>query len=395
MELNNTTYQLNNSGSFGKIALLTGIAGIAVTFAGGYLEGDFMQFYFSYLTSFAFWITIALGGLFFTMLHHLTNSLWSIVIRRIAESIMISLPFFAVLFIPIALGIHDLYHWSHSDVVAADAVLQKKSGYLNITFFLIRSFILYFGIWSFLSWQLLKISREQDTGFKAQQVKTLRIISAPGMIAFALTLTFSSFDWLMSLDPHWFSTVFGVYVFSGSTLAFLAFITLVCIVLRKNGILQNTITIEHFHDLGRLLLTFTIFWAYIAFSQYFLIWYANIPEETIWFLKRWERAWQPISMIIAFAFIVPFTTLLLRKTKRSLGYMTFISIYILLYHFIDMYWIIMPILHEQSADLSWMDFTAFIGIGGLFLSYFWNRLSSGPLVPVQDPRLEESIAVEH
>ena len=395
MDVNDKTYQLTNSGGFGKTVLVIGIAGLALSFAGGFLLDDLRQFYFSYLSSFSFWVTIALGGLFFTMLHHLTNALWSIVIRRIAETIMISLPFMAVLFVPVVFGIHDLYHWSHDDVVTADEILQGKAGYLNITFFIIRSFILYFWIWSLLSWKLLKFSREQDAGFRESQVRSMRFVSAPGMIAFAFTITFSAFDWLMSLDPHWYSTVFGVYIFSGSTLAFLSFITLVCIALRKNETLRRTITIEHIHDLGRLMLTFTIFWAYIAFSQYFLIWYANIPEETIWFLKRWEGAWKPISLFVGLGFILPFVTLLLRGTKRHIGSMIFISIYILFYHFIDMYWIVMPVLHEQGAEVSWMDFTSFIGIGGLFLWFFWNRLSAGALIPVNDPRLEESITVEH
>lgn len=395
MELNEKTYRLTDSGSIGKIALIIGIAGLLLTSIGFFGDEELQkQMYFSYLTNFFYWMTIALGGMFFTMLHHLMNSTWSVVFRRIAECIMVTIPLMAVLFVPILFGMHDLFHWTHEDVVASDAILQGKTAFLNVTFFVIRA-VVYFSIWGYIGWKLHKTSLYQDLGFQEGQVVTMRRVSAPGMILFALTLSFASYDWVMSLNPHWFSTVFGIYIFGGSTLAILAFLTIVNMYLVNKGVFKNIVTVEHFHDLGRLMLTFTIFWAYIAFSQYFLIWYANIPEETFWFLDRWVGSWKYVSVFIAFAFTIPFLTMMFRATKRSNLVMILVSVYLLIFHWVDMYWLISPNLHENGVVLSWLDLTSFLGIGGLFFWFFWKRFSSNALVPVGDPRLEESINIVH
>ena len=212
------------------------------------------------------------------------------------------------------------------------------------------------------------------------------------MILFALTLTFASFDWLMSLDAHWYSTIFGVYIFGGSLLAVLSFIVILSQYFRTKDILANVITIEHYQDLGRLLFAFVVFWAYITFSQYFLIWYANITEETSWFLHRWEGNWKHISiLIISGHFILPFFVLITAAAKRNLKILLYISSWLLILHWVDIYWIVMPNLHEHCVHVSWMDFTTLAGIGGVFIWYFWKNLTKNALVPVNDPRLEESI----
>ena len=387
--MNNKQKYYTDSRFISNPALITGLIALVITAAGFFI--DRQQFFFSYLVAFAFWATITLGGLFFLLIHNTTHAMWSTVLRRIIEMIMMTVPLMAIMVIPVLFGIHDLYHWSHEDAVAADALLQKKAAYLNTPFFIIRT-VFYFSVWILLSKNLYKISRQQDGAFDPEQSEKLRRRSAPGIILFALTITFASFDWMMSLDPHWYSTIFGLYIFSGSFLAAIAVVVLISLSLRKRGLLTDVITVEHYHDLGKFLFSFTIFWGYMAFSQYFLIWYANIPEETIWYLHRWAGNWKVITMLLVFGhFLIPFLALMPRAAKRNLNFMRIMSIWILIMHFFDLYWIIMPTLHKHGFYFSWMDLTALIGIGGIFIWYFWWSYLKGALVPVNDTKLAASI----
>ncbi|MFC1729469.1 hypothetical protein ACFL6I_03940 [candidate division KSB1 bacterium] len=389
MTYDSTTYRVTETDGIARTALITGIAGIALSIIG--LFTNQQQFFFSYLTAFVFWWTLSMGGLFFTMLHHLTNSTWSIVLRRISETIMMTIPVMAVFVIPLFFGMNSLYHWSVPDIMAEDHLLQQKAPFLNDTFFIIRT-IVYFAVWILFGSALYRVSIRQDGGHTEQILKRMRKLSAPGMILFAITISFASFDWLMSLDAHWYSTIFGVYVFAGSLLSFLAFILLIGKHLNNRGVLAGTVTTEHYHDIGRLLFAFTIFWAYIAFSQYFLIWYANIPEETVWFLDRWEGSWKFFSLTIVFGyFILPFISLMTRWTKRNHMLLIAISGWLLIMHWADIYWLVMPALHHETAHLSWLDLTTFAGIGGIYIYFFFKKLASQPLVPVGDPRLQASI----
>jgi hypothetical protein len=393
MENQNQDYQLSGTPFFKQPALILGIAGVIATIAGYFV--DHSQFFFSYLTAYVFWLTMSLGALFFIMIHHLTGADWSIVLRRILETLTMTFPVMAILFIPILFGLYDLYHWSHEDAVLADPILQKKSAYLNPVFFTIRV-VIYFTIWILLARGLYKTSLSQDAGHQPEHTVKMRKISAPGMVLFALSITFAAFDWLMSLDAHWYSTIFGVYVFGGSLLAILTFLVIFANLLRKKGKLAETITVEHFHDLGKFLFAFTIFWGYIGFSQYFLIWYANIPEETIWYLHRWEGSWKIITMTIVFGhFLIPFLALMPRFMKRNLTMLTIIAVWILMMHWIDIFWLVMPSFHHHGAHFSWMDLTATLGIGGIYLWYFLQKYYKHPLVPIGDPRLEVSIHMKN
>ena len=392
MKFDKETFRLEDAGGLKKFALIFGLVGLIGCVVGFMTQREY--FYQSYLTAYVFWITIGLGALFFILVHHLVDATWSVVLRRLAESIMITLPMMVIFFIPIAFGLHDLYHWSHSDAVAHDKLLQGKAPYLNQTFFLIRTGV-YFLIWFLLARGLYKASLKQDDQHNDDIILKLRRISGPGMLLFALTLTFAAFDWLMSLDPHWYSTIFGVYIFAGSFLSILSFMTLVVAFMRHFGVLREEITIEHFHDLGKLIFAFTIFWSYIAFSQYFLIWYANIPEETIWFLHRWEGNWKYVSLVIVFGhFVIPFLLLLSREPKRSVPAMTVMSIWMLVIHWVDLYWIIWPNF-QHEFHLEFFDIlmcaAAFVGIGGIFVFSFWSKFSSHPIVPLNDPKLQKSI----
>lgn len=389
MTFNKTTYMLTDPGKFGTRMLIVGGIGFLLSILGWVMESE--RFFHAYLTAFVFWTSIGLGGLFFTMLHHLVGARWSVVIRRISESIMMVLPYMAALVIPALLGMHTLYHWSHADAVAHDELLQAKSGYLNPTFFVIRT-VIFFAIWAFVAMKLHKLSLQQDKGDTPAIGDAMRRTSAWGMLLFAVSVTYSGYDWLMSLNPHWFSTIFGVYFFAGGLLAVIAFMTLVVLALQRKGILTDTITVEHYHDLGKLMLAFTIFWTYIGFSQYFLIWYGNIPEETVWYLDRWKGSWQFVSMVILFGhFVLPFIVLLFRATKRTPFLLWGIASWILLMHWVDMYWLVYPTLLKEGASISWIEPATMLFVSGVFLWGFWGRFSRHPLVPVQDPKLAGSI----
>jgi hypothetical protein len=339
-----------------------------------------------------FWATLTLGGLFFTMLQHVTGAVWSVVVRRGSEALAMVIPVVALLFVPLLFGLHSLYHWTDTNAVAHDAVLTSKAPYLNTTFFIIRLAV-YFVIWTWLAWMLNKHSFAQDDDRDPMHSYSLRKISAGGMFLFAFSITFFAFDWLMSLTPHWYSTIFGVYVFVGGFLVSLAFLTLFYQSLAKRGALDGLVTLDHFHDFGRLLFAFTVFWAYIGASQYFLIWYANIPEETVWFLARWEASWKPYSItLIMFHFAVPFIVLAFYAAKRNTAVLRAIAVVLFVMHYFDMYWVVMPTFTPAGFTPSWIDLTAWIGVGGIVLWRFLSRFQSRAIIPAYDPHLADSMA---
>jgi len=388
MQLDPTTYKFTDKGNFSRISLLIGILGLILSAIGLFVDRS--RFFQSWLISFSFWFSIALGGLFMVMLHHLVGAVWSVVLRRIEENFMALLPWMILFFIPLVFGLHDLYHWSQPDAAAHDALIAKKAAYLNPTFFYIRAAGYFIILW-LMSRGLYRASIAQDEKLDARQRKTFQIISAPGMLLFAVTTTFASFDWLMSLDPHWYSTIFGVYFYTGSLVAIISIITLVAVKLRMQGFLKNIITVEHYHDLGKLTFAFMILWAYMAFSQYFLIWYGDIPEETSFFHHRWGGGWKVLSLLLIFGhFVIPFFLLISRAAKRMPGFLAAVCFWLLFMHWIDLYWIVMPVFSHHFV-LSWLDFTTMIGIGGIFMYIFGMKLTKHAIIPVNDPQLQKSI----
>ncbi len=387
--LDSQTYTFTDKGRFGVIALGTGIVFTALTVVGAFTDSH--MFFASWLTSFAFWTTIVLGALFFVMLQHVTAAVWSVVTRRAAEALALALPVLLLCFIPLTFGMHDLFHWSHAEEVAADHVLAWKAPYLNTTFFIVRGLV-FFAVWIALAFVLHRRSVAQDTDGDVAHTYALRKISAGGIFAFAFTVTFAAFDWLMSLNPHWYSTIFGVYVFVGGFLTCMAVLLLIFQMLRRQGMLEGVVTIEHFHDFGRLLFAFTVFWAYIGGSQYYLIWYANVPEETVWFLARWDNGWKAVSMALIFLhFLVPFLTLLFYRVKRNTVLLRTIASLLVVMHFVDMFWLVMPTF-GPGVHFSWMHLTSALGIGGLVMWMFWTRYTAHRAVPASDPKLADSIA---
>lgn len=387
--LDTQTYTFTDKGRFGVIALVAGLLFTLLTAVGAFT--DPRMFFASWLTSFAFWTTILLGALFFVMLQHATAAVWSVVTRRAAEALSLALPVMLLCFIPLLFGLHDLYHWSHTEEVASDHLLAWKAPYLNTTFFIVRG-LLFFAAWIVLAWVLHRRSVRQDVDGDVSHTLAMRKISAGGIFLFAFTVTFAGFDWLMSLNPHWYSTIFGVYVFVGGFLTSMAVLMLIFQALRGQGMLADVVGIEHHHDFGRMLFAFTVFWAYIAGSQYYLIWYANIPEETVWFLTRWENGWKPVSLALIFLhFLVPFLALLFFRVKRNALLLRIIAGLLVVMHFVDMFWIVMPTF-GPGVRFSWMHLTSALGIGGLVLSAFWLRYTAHRAVPVGDPHLADSIA---
>lgn len=388
------TMQPGHAGSkIPAVGAVIGVAGLGV--AGFMIDGDPKQFFFSYLTAYLFFLSLALGGMFFVLAQHVARAGWSVVVRRFAENVMGTSPLFVLLFVPVALGAHDLFHWTHADAVAEDPILQHKQPYLNESFFFIRA-VVYLLVWSVLGWWFRRQSVLQDSEGGTRLTRRLQRASGPAILLYAVTVSFAAFDWIMSLDPHWFSTIFGIYFFAGSVVGIFALLVLMSASLRRAGLTGRAITVEHFHDLGKLLFAFVAFWAYIAFSQYFLIWYANIPEETAWFLHRWNGAWQEVSVTLGVGhFVIPFFFLLPRTIKRSTGALMVAAVWMLGMHYMDLYWLVMPTLHHHGAHLTVMDVATFFGVGGLFLATLGWLLKRHALVPLRDPRLSESLAFEN
>jgi hypothetical protein len=279
--------------------------------------GESKQFFFSWLVSFLFFLSLALGALFFVLIQYAAQGGWGIVLRRIGETIFCTLPVMAALFLPVLLGLHDIYEWSHADALEHDALLRWKAPFLNVPFFLIRA-ALYFGIWSFIAILYYRGSRGQDVTGDPTVSARLRRLAGPSIIVLALTQTFASIDWIMSLTPHWYSTMFGVYFFAGSFVGFIALLSVVAAAMRGAGLVNTVISAEHLHDVGKFLFAFTAFWAYISFSQFFLMWYANLPEETIFYRARMEGSWMNVSILLLVGhFVAPFLYLMGRNVKRN------------------------------------------------------------------------------
>ncbi|MFV0336680.1 MAG: hypothetical protein ACK5LK_00335 [Chthoniobacterales bacterium] len=354
----------------------------------GYFDSE--QFAFSYLFAFYYFLTLCMGGLFWTLVHHGFDCEWSVVVRRQLENVANLLPIMAVLFLPLIFVAPILWHWM---VVPAgqDIVLDEKAAYLNKPFFWIRA-VAYFAYFGLAAYLLKRFSVKQDADGDPKYTIFSRRVTMPGAILFAVCLTFSAVDWLMGLDYHWFSTMWGVYIFAGTALSSMCVLVLVITGLQKVGYLKNVVTVEHYHIMGKLMLAFTVFWAYIGFSQYMLIWYANIPEETVYFLRRNTENWNLLNIIMVIGhFWLPFVLLLPQATKRNPRILCAIACWILVMHLLDMYIIVMPTLHQANVHPSWLDLLCVVAIGSTLIAVFLKRLGDTPLSPVKDPRLQASI----
>ncbi|MEZ6195902.1 MAG: quinol:cytochrome C oxidoreductase [Planctomycetota bacterium] len=386
-------------------AVLTGLAVIL-----GFTKGDhFRHFSFAYLVGASWVLALGLGGLFFCVLQHLTKAGWSVAVRRIAEMAAASLKLSAVLFLPLLLpavmGYSELWWWLDHAAAHKDHLVHAKTGFLNPPFFIVRA-VIYFTVWILMARFFVKNSLEQDeTGDPALTTK-MQTASGPLMVVFALTTTFAAFDFLMSLDPHWFSTIFGVYFFAGCALSLFSLIALsVCLMRAKLPGYAKLVTPEHTHDVGKFMFGFTFFWGYIAFSQYMLIWYANVPEETIWFEHRgantdFTNAWTPWTLVLLFGhFLIPFPGLLSRHVKRNPKVLATWACWILVMQLLDMFWLIRPEMRghgghgEMHVDFHPLDIVTPVGLILIAAGYWLRWIAGRPALPQKDPRLGESLAL--
>jgi len=343
----------------------------------------------AYLGAYIFWIGIPMGCLALLMLHHLVGGRWGFMIQRVLEAAIQTLPLMALLFIPLLFGLSDLYPWARTEVVAADPLLQQKAAYLNIPFFIART-VAYFAVWIVLGRLLVTWSLQQDR--TADDALTLRLqrLSGPGLVLYGLTVTFAAIDWMMSLEPKWYSTIFGMIFMVSFGLAALAVAILATRFLESQKPLSQVISPDRWHDLGNLLLALVMFWAYLQFSQFLLIWSENLAEEIPWYLHRIGGGWEWVALaLILFLFALPFILLLSRTTKRSARMLSQVAAAILFMHWLDILWIVAPSFYPARFHLHWLDIVAPVGIGGLWLAAFIGYLKARSLLPLHDPRFAE------
>lgn len=385
-----------------NIGLGLGVIGLGASLGVG-LGGDEAtqnSFYFSWLVAFFFWFSIAVGGLVFVLLHHLSRGSWSAGLRRLAENFAFNLPVMAVLFIPVLLGMHHIYHWTHEEVMAEDLILQAKAGYLNTPFFIARA-VFYLVVLSGAAWFFRTQSVKQDQDGDVAHTHKMRRASPVLMMLTAMSVTFGAFDWLMSTDPHWFSTMFGVYTFAGCMVSLYACLALSSMWLQSNGALTHTLTKGNLHDVGKMLFGFVIFWAYVSFSQYMLIWYANIPEETVWFSIRKENGWENIFWLLAFGhFLAPFFVLMSRHMKRNRKVLGLVAVWLLVLHYVDLYYVVMPTMPHEGAGhagphFHWLNIATWLGMGGIFVAMYARRFADKAMVAHKDPQLIASMEYDN
>jgi len=367
-------------------ALIAGSVGLVLSAIGWIVTPD--QFFRSYLLAFLYFFGLALGSMAILMIHHIAGGAWGASVRRILESSVGTIPLLALFFVPIALGIHHLYEWSHEAEVAHDVVLQAKSAYLNTPFFLIRA-VLYFAVWITMATLLRRWSLEQDHSDDPRVTLRLELLSRGGLVIYGLTVTFAAIDWIMSLTPHWFSTIYGLLVMGGQGVAAFALVIPCAVMLSRQRGLAHFFGPAQFHDLANLMLAFLMIWAYLAFSQLLIIWYGNLPEETAWYLQRSEGGWRAIGYgLVLFHFAIPFAVLLSRRLKRTGPKLA--GLWLLAMRFVDLYWLVGPAFGPASALPHWLDFTAMIGLGGIWLWYFVGRLAQHSVIAINDPSLPEA-----
>ena len=374
-----------------RAALLTGAAGVGLTLIGAIF--DLGQALRSWLFAHLFWTGVSIGCLSLLMLNHLTGGVWGAVIRRLLEAGARALPVLAVLFLPIALGVTRLYEWAQPEAVAADPILRMKQPYLNVPFFLVRA-VFFFAVWSLLARLLSRWSGELDRTGSLRVARRLRGLSGGGLVLLGFTITFSAVDWAMSLNAHWYSTIYGILFMVGQTLSAMALVIVLLVRLRDESPFNAALRPQVFHDLGKLLFAFVMLWAYVNLSQFLIVWSGNLPEEIPWYVQRLHGGWRFLALLIVlFHFTLPFLLLLSRDLKRNAPTLAKVAGLLFLVRLVDLYWLIAPDLqHDGAFHLSWMDVAAPVAVGGIWLYWFTRELKTRPLLPQHEPDLEEFLA---
>jgi hypothetical protein len=379
------------SGRFAGLSFVLGVVAVialVLCVVGAFVSPH--QFSYSWLFAFGFFFTLCAGCFFWTIVHHATDAEWSVVVRRQLENIAALFTVLAVLFVPILLLRHHLYSWM--DIPrGVEAALDSKRAYLNSQFFILRA-VVFLGFFLLAALALRRFSVLQDKDGNPRFTIDMRKVSFISLPMFALCLTFGAFDWLMSLNYRWFSTMFGVYIFAGAAGASMSLLVLVITGLRQAGYLKDVVTVEHYHIMGKWMLAFCIFWAYIGFGQYMLIWYANIPEETQFFITRNTQSWWALSMLLVVGrFFIPFPILLMRSVKKHPHRLSVVAAWMIVMQMLDIYLVVLPSLHGTGFQPSIWDLLSLIAIGATLGFVYLRLVPRTSLFPVRDPRLIESL----
>jgi hypothetical protein len=372
-------------------SLFIGLVGAVASIAGAFLSPD--SFYSAYLSGFMFWLGLSLGCMAILMLHHLVGGAWSIVIRRILESGMMTLPLMFVLFLPILFHLPRLYQWAQSHGTPDPKIAHLTQSYLTFNGVLLR-YILYFAIWIGMAWFLNHWSTEQDT-IAGQSTLRFRALSSIGLVVYSLSISFAVIDWVMSLQAPWISTIYGLIFVAGQALSTFCFCVVIETILGKRKPMSEYLTSVQVHDHGKLMLAFVMVWTYFNFSQWLIIWAGNLPEEIPWYVNRMNGGWEYVALfLVIFQFAIPFCLLLSQQLKKHTRTLVKIAAWILIMRMVDIYWHVEPALHP-TFHLSWLHFTILAGIGGLWMAYFFHNLRSRPLLPINAPQTLRLLGSTH
>jgi hypothetical protein len=384
-----------------RAALAFGIIGLIVAVILGFLNSrradafGWQEFFQSYIFAYVYCVAFPLGCLAILMVHHLTGGWWGYPIRRILEAGSRTIWFMGILFIPILFGMSRIYSWARPADVAADALLEYKSPYLNPAFFTVRT-VIYFAIWITLAYFLNKWSVEQDRTADPRLKFRMAALAGPGLVLWALTASGAAIDWVMSLEPHWFSTIYGMLFMVVNLLAAMAFSIVMLRVLSEHEPLKDCVEPKRYVDLGNLMLAFTMLWTYMSFSQFLIIWAGNLKDEIPWYMVRAFGKWAYVAVILLlFHFFFPFFLLLQRRIKRRLRTLAMVAGWMVLLTLVDVYWLVVPSYEQAAPQFRFLDICAVIAIGGLWLAAFLGQLKKLPLLPLHDPRFEAVLEPQH
>lgn len=380
---------VNNLNRLQTMTFAIGVLGLTGCGIGGVIDPN--CFFISWLFAFVFWIGLSLGCLNTAMIHYLTGGRWGHSTRRFLEAGFMTLPLMTFFFIPVLFGLNELYPWARTNEVAADKILQQKVLYENFTCFLVRA-VFFFGLWLLIATRLRKWSLQQDFTTDTSPTVKMRTLSGPGIVIIPISVTFAIIDWIMSIEPAWYSTIFGVILLAGQVLIAIAFIILVLAWLRPRPSFDEIANEKQFHDLGNLLLAFVMFWTYVAFSQLLIIYSGNQPHEIGWYLRRIAGSWKFLAgAIAAFHFFVPFFLLLFRFVSSNIRRLAIVAILLFMAHVVEIFWTIAPTFYRGGITVHWTDFAAWFGIGGIWISVFAGNLKRHSLLPLNSRQIEQTV----
>jgi hypothetical protein len=375
-----------------QIATVVGVIGLGLCAVEYFVQPQ--QFFRSYLLGIVFWIGIGLASLGLLMLHHLVAGRWGYVIRRPLEAGSKTIAWMGVLFIPVLLGLRYLYIWARPAAVAADPILRYKHPYLNAPFFVVRT-VIYFALWIVMAYLLSKWSTQQDESGDPDLIRKMRNLSGPGIAIYGFTVSWAGIDWVMSLEPHWFSTIYGMLFVVTEAVGAMSLVTIVAMLLSKRREMADALVADRFHDFGNLLLVFTMLWAYLSFCQFLIIWAGNLQNEIPWYVVRVNGGWAWVALIlIVFHFAVPFLLLLQRVVTYQKRMLAWVAALLFVVSIIDIFWLMVPAFYTAGPQFHWADWVAIVGIGGIWIAIYLSQLKARPLLPLNDPRFQGAIQHE-